>query len=210
MDSAGSGGRRGLQDAAPPERGADGRPPSRSAVHRGRRRNDDAARRRGRLRRGRRLNDAVSVTFPRDAGHILGSAMIELTVPRSRKRHDGSSSPATSANGTSQSSTIPTAVTEADYVVMESTYGDRDHENQGEVDDATGSRRSRHRRPRRQRHHPHLRDRAGPGVDLSPEPARARQDASPTLPVFLDSPMAADVNEVFRRHRECFDAEAGT
>ena len=30
----------------------------------------------------------------------------------------------------------------------------------------------------------------------------------PAVPVFLDSPMAADVNEVFRRHRECFDAEA--
>jgi metallo-beta-lactamase family protein len=30
----------------------------------------------------------------------------------------------------------------------------------------------------------------------------------PALPVFLDSPMAADVNEVFRRHRECFDTEA--
>ena len=30
----------------------------------------------------------------------------------------------------------------------------------------------------------------------------------PEVPVFLDSPMAADVNEVFRRHRECFDAEA--
>ena len=32
--------------------------------------------------------------------------------------------------------------------------------------------------------------------------------ASPQMPVFLDSPMAADVNEIFRRHRECFDAEA--
>ena len=30
----------------------------------------------------------------------------------------------------------------------------------------------------------------------------------PEIPVFLDSPMAADVNEIFRRHRECFDAEA--
>ena len=30
----------------------------------------------------------------------------------------------------------------------------------------------------------------------------------PEVPVFLDSPMAADVNEVFRRHRECFDVEA--
>ncbi len=30
----------------------------------------------------------------------------------------------------------------------------------------------------------------------------------PQLPVFLDSPMAADVNEVFRDHRDCFDAEA--
>ena len=28
----------------------------------------------------------------------------------------------------------------------------------------------------------------------------------PSVPVFLDSPMAADVTEVFRRHRDCFDA----
>jgi metallo-beta-lactamase family protein len=28
------------------------------------------------------------------------------------------------------------------------------------------------------------------------------------MPVFLDSPMAADVNEVFRDHRDCFDQDA--
>ena len=27
----------------------------------------------------------------------------------------------------------------------------------------------------------------------------------PDVPVFLDSPMASDVTEVFRRHRDCFD-----
>ena len=30
----------------------------------------------------------------------------------------------------------------------------------------------------------------------------------PEMPVFLDSPMAADVNEIFRDHRDCFDKEA--
>ena len=30
----------------------------------------------------------------------------------------------------------------------------------------------------------------------------------PEIPVFLDSPMATEVTEIFRNHRECFDVEA--
>jgi metallo-beta-lactamase family protein len=35
-----------------------------------------------------------------------------------------------------------------------------------------------------------------------------REDRIPSVPIFLDSPMAADVTEVFRRHRNCFDEES--
>ena len=68
-----------------------------------------------------------------DAGHILGSAMIELRVtdhgqPR-RIIFTGDL-------GQWDRPIVrnPTVFTEADYVVMESTYGDRDHENHGTVE----------------------------------------------------------------------------
>ena len=62
-----------------------------------------------------------------DAGHILGSAMIELRV-----RTDGQPRRLIFTGDLGQWDQPivrnPTVFTEADYVVMESTYGDRDHE----------------------------------------------------------------------------------
>ena len=101
----------------------------------------------------------------------------------------------------------PAIFAEADYIVMESTYGDRVHENHDSVElqlekvvlEAV--------------------DNGGKVVIPIFAIERAqeliyhlnrllRAERIPEVPVFLDSPMAADVNEIFRRHRECFDAEA--
>ncbi len=182
-----------------------------------------------------RINDHVHAVF-HDAGHILGSAMIELRVkskkgsgPISRNgpRPTFGRCPASQKLDLTPFSTPtrrlvftgdlgqfgkpivrnPTVFTEADYVVMESTYGDRDHEDHGSVESqlekvivetvATG------------------------GKVIIPIFAIERAQELiyylhrllearhiPEVPVFLDSPMAADVTEVFRRHRECFDVEA--
>src|SRR5205085_3080005 len=67
-----------------------------------------------------------------DAGHILGSAMIEITV------REGSSETRIVFSGdigqwNKPLVNDPSVFTAADYVIMESTYGDRDHEDHGDV-----------------------------------------------------------------------------
>ncbi len=151
------------------------------------------------------IGDGCTAEF-HDAGHILGSAMIELTLCA-----DGKPRRLVFSGDIGQWGKPivrdPTALTEADYVVMESTYGDREHQNHGDVEtqleEVIGATLSR-----------------GGNVVV---PIFAIERAQEFLyyiarllhakrilpvPVFLDSPMAANATEVFRRHRECFDLEA--
>jgi metallo-beta-lactamase family protein len=146
----------------------------------------------------------VSVTF-RDAGHILGSAMLELAI-----RENGETRTVIFSGDIGQWNKPiirdPSVFDRADYVVMESTYGDRDHENRGTVRDqlcdvinATVD--------------------AGGNViiptfaieraqELMYEMAQLLQeDRIPHVLVFLDSPMAVDATAVFLKHQECMDEE---
>ncbi len=94
-----------------------------------------------------KLNDEVSI-YLKDAGHILGSAMIEVTLLNGATGADSGSPLAHSAltgttSGRSQTKILFTgdlgnspapllrdteAVGDVDYLVMESVYGDRNHE----------------------------------------------------------------------------------
>jgi metallo-beta-lactamase family protein len=152
--------------------------------------------------RTQKINGDVWVTF-HDAGHILGSAIVEVAVSQGdRLRHLLFSGDL----GQWDRPIVrdPTVFQEADYVVMESTYGDRDHDSHESIE-------------------PQL-ERAinetvrGGGNVVIPTFAMERAqelmfyisrlvhaDRIPDVPVFLDSPMAIDVTDVFRRHRECFD-----
>jgi metallo-beta-lactamase family protein len=152
-----------------------------------------------------RINDHLHAIF-HDAGHILGSAMIEL-------RLSDHSHPLrlvlTGDLGQIGKPIVknPEAILAADYVVMESTYGDRDHENgesvESQLERIIGETVA-----------------AGGKVIIPIFAIERAQELIyylnrlfysrhiPELPVFLDSPMAADVNEIFLRHRECFDVEA--
>jgi metallo-beta-lactamase family protein len=152
-----------------------------------------------------KINDRVSAVF-HDAGHILGSAMIELIVSDNGQARRFIF---TGDLGQMNKPIVrdPETFTQADYIVMESTYGNRDHENSGSVE-------SQLERVVCET------VRAG-GCIIIPIFAIERAQELiyylnrllhdgriPQIPVFLDSPMAADVNEVFRDHRDCFDAEA--
>jgi metallo-beta-lactamase family protein len=152
-----------------------------------------------------RINNHVHAVF-HDAGHILGSAMIELRVSdHSQPRRIIF----TGDLGQWGRPIVrdPTTFTEADYIVMESTYGDRVHVNHGSAET--------------QLEKVIQETVAAGGKIIIPIFAieRAQEliyymnrllhaERIPAIPVFLDSPMAADVNEIFRRHRECFDTEA--
>ena len=80
-----------------------------------------------------RINDHVHAVF-HDAGHILGSAMIELRVQADHGQPRRIVFTGDLGQWDKPIVRNPTVFTEADYVVMESTYGDRDHENHDSVE----------------------------------------------------------------------------
>jgi metallo-beta-lactamase family protein len=151
------------------------------------------------------LGDGISVRF-RDAGHILGSAMIELSV---REGGDERSLVFSGDIGQWDMPFVrdPSLFESTDYVVMESTYADRDHEDRGSVEELLGRT---------------IRETAAAGgnVVIPTFAIERAQDlmfhlsrlvhakALPRIPVYLDSPMALEVTRVFERRDEYFDDEA--
>ncbi len=151
------------------------------------------------------INDHLSAMF-HDAGHILGSAMIEL-----RLTDNGRPRRVLFSGDIGQWGRPivrdPTVFADADFVVMESTYGNRNHEAAGDAESQLAA--VIHRTV----------EQGGKVIVPIFAIERAQEivyhlsrlralERIPLLPVFLDSPMAADVTEVFRRHRELFDLEA--
>ena len=150
------------------------------------------------------LNDRISVTF-HDAGHILGSSMIEI-----RARENGKERTVVFSGDIGQWDKPiirdPSVFKGADYVVMETTYGDRNHEDMKDVEkllcDIIGQA-------------------VGAGGNIiiptfAIERAQElmfhfgrlrREKCFPPIIIFLDSPMAIDVTDVFERHPECLDEE---
>ncbi len=152
-----------------------------------------------------RLSDSLSASF-HDAGHILGSAMIELAA----KTAAGPRTVVFSGDiGQWDMPFVrdPSTFAQADYVVMESTYGDRDHEDPGRVDELLGR---------------IIAETAAAGgnvviptfaieraQDLMYHLSRLVYDkAIPQVPVYLDSPMAREVTQAFERHDEFLDDDA--
>jgi metallo-beta-lactamase family protein len=90
-----------------------------------------------------RIGDAITVKF-HDAGHILGSAMIEVVATE-----DGETRTIVFSGDIGQwdkpLSHDPSLLKKADYVIMESTYGDRDHDRSGDVETELARSSTRHR-----------------------------------------------------------------
>ncbi|MFL5646881.1 MAG: MBL fold metallo-hydrolase RNA specificity domain-containing protein [Chloroflexota bacterium] len=146
----------------------------------------------------------VHATFE-DAGHILGSAIIRLRV---QDREGGEERIIVCSGDLGRPNTPilrdPTPMTAADYVLVESTYGGREHEPETEaikilaetirmVADAGG-------------------------VLLVPSFAIGRtqevvwqldrlidRGEIPLLPLYLDSPMASKASDIYRHHPEYYD-----
>jgi metallo-beta-lactamase family protein len=141
-----------------------------------------------------------------DAGHILGSASIELRVTEA-----GRSQRVLFSGDIGQRDrpliNDPTHFLQADYIVLESTYGDRDHAEGGDISQQLADVINR------------TVQRKGNVVIPTFAVERAQEiiyfiarlveaGRIPQLRVFLDSPMAVDVTEIFRKYRNYFDAEA--
>lgn len=141
----------------------------------------------------------------RDTGHILGAGCIEVWVTE-----NGQESKIIFSGDIGHAGRPllkdPEVLDQADYVVMESTYGNRRHESQDikldrllQIIDKTI------------RNHSHIVVPAfavGRTQELLYElNSLIEQQRVVRLPVFVDSPLAVAVTEISNRHRECFDDE---
>jgi len=151
------------------------------------------------------LNDAVSVTFI-DAGHILGSAAIVIDV---RQGATGRRLVFSGDVGGPGHPIVrdPAPPPQADYVVMETTYGDRLHRGlQASVEELWQAVHDTLQRGGNVIIPTFALERSQEILYFLREGAR-RGRLPQDLPVFLDSPMAISATEIMRRHTECFDED---
>lgn len=140
-----------------------------------------------------------------DAGHILGSAMIQLDLEEAGQRCRLIYSGDIGRRGLAILRD-PTVFDGADYVIMESTYGNRRHEPPAEASERLAEVVKNTHRRRGKVIIPAF------AVGRTQELVYALHRLSdereiPHLPVFVDSPLATNVTEVFRLHPECYDQE---
>ncbi|MGI6204067.1 MAG: MBL fold metallo-hydrolase RNA specificity domain-containing protein [Anaerovoracaceae bacterium] len=156
------------------------------------------------------LNDDMKIVF-NDAGHILGSAIIELWVEEDGKVTKTVFSGDLGASGR-PILRDPTIIKKADYVIMETTYGDRLHpESKGDIEKLIDI---------------IIRTKKRGGTVVIPSFAvgrtqellyqlnrfyeqssgEYRRELS-DLKVYVDSPMATNATDVFRRNVDVFNDE---
>ncbi len=151
-----------------------------------------------------RIHPRIEITF-RDAGHILGSSFIEMWVEEKGKKtkivFSGDLGPKNQALIRD-----PEIVTEADILLVESTYGDRLHKSKEdtytEFKDIILDSYNKE------------------GNIIIPAFAVERTQEIifslgnlfksgdiPKIPVYIDSPLAISATEIFRKNQDCFDEE---
>ncbi|MBX7158127.1 MAG: MBL fold metallo-hydrolase [Verrucomicrobiae bacterium] len=156
-------------------------------------------------RRPFQICEGVTLTFY-DAGHILGSAQVCLDIVENGKKKRLLFS-GDIGRGNNDLLRDPEAVTDVDYLIMESTYGAREHETATIATHQLCEIINRNLERR--------------GKILIPAFAVERtqqliyifhqiltQNCIPPLPIYIDSPLAVNTTEVFRLHPECFNEEA--
>jgi len=151
----------------------------------------------------------------RDAGHILGSAILEIWVRENNGSGDKDTKIVFSGDVGNKGIPImrdPTIIDGADYLVIESTYGDRLHEDSGNKVD---------------RFVRIINETIAQGgnviipsfaigrtqeiiYELNKEEEKYKDQRSAFMqtPVYVDSPMAINATRVFRENEDCFDEEA--
>ncbi len=155
------------------------------------------------------LDEGIRVIY-RDSGHMLGSAIIEVWVKEGKKE---TKLVFTGDLGNKGLPILkdPSIVKDADYLIMESTYGDRLHgDNIGKAEKFLNA----------------IIETINNGGNViipsfavgrtqeilyelhkDKEKYGDRLDALKNIPVFVDSPLAVSATEIFRSNEDCFDEE---
>jgi metallo-beta-lactamase family protein len=150
------------------------------------------------------IHPRIRIRF-RDAGHILGSSFVEMWIEDSGKQKKIVFSGDLGPRGQAIIRD-PEVVDEADYLLIESTYGNRFHKSKEDtysefkniITESSGKK----------------------GNIIIPAFAIERTQEIiytlanmhrnreiPQIPVYIDSPLAISATEIFRENPDCFDAE---
>ena len=157
-----------------------------------------------------RINDWIRVKF-NDAGHLLGSSIVELWV-REEGREIKLVFSGDLGNRDMPILRDPDIIESADYVFIESTYGNRDHiRTENKIDKFLEIIKS-------------TKEKGGNVIipsfavgrtqeviyELFKQHERNDEELKELLriPVYVDSPLAVSATEVFRNNLDCFDEEA--
>jgi metallo-beta-lactamase family protein len=149
----------------------------------------------------------IKLTF-RDAGHILGSATVTLEIAEGQEEKKIVTLAFTGDLGRKGAAVVrdPEVFSRADALITESTYGGRNHGPMSKAKEKLAKIviETAHKG----------------GLLIIPAFAVGRtQDVVyhlhelmesnqiPSMPVFVDSPLATNVTEIFRQHPECYDEE---
>jgi len=147
------------------------------------------------------LDSNIKFRF-REAGHVLGSASIELEAEGIKIVFSGDI-------GYADAPIIndPAEIGNVDYLIVESTYGDRNHEIRGDIKDSLEKiiKKTINRG----------------GVLMIPSFALERTQRLlyhfndlvenkkiPSVPIFVDSPLAIRLTEIYRKYPEYYDQDA--
>lgn len=152
------------------------------------------------------ITEGVSVEFI-DAGHILGSAQVILEI---EDQEDGKKKrllfSGDVGRGENDILRDPEAAADIDFVLMESTYGGREHILGTKADERIAKILRR------------AIDKGGKVIIPAFAVERTQQllyilhqlfeeGRIPEIPVYVDSPLAVNATEIFRLHPECFNEE---
>ncbi len=151
------------------------------------------------------ISDSVKLTF-QDAGHILGSALVVLDL-----KENGKKTRLMFAGDVGRPHMAivrdPTIVKDIDYLMIESTYGMRTHDDEDTIEnelelivnETVG--------------------RGGKIIIPAFSVGRTQQvvyylhrlyekKRIPDVPIYVDSPLSVNATDIFRLHPECYDREA--
>lgn len=140
-----------------------------------------------------------------DAGHMLGSTALAMDI-----QHDGRKVRLAFSGDVGRPNLPiikdPETMPPVDYLIMESTYGDRLHRDMGSAKDKLADAINR------------VAGRGGKIIAPAFAVGRTQQlvlllhelmleHRIPGIPIFVDSPLAVNVTDAFRKHTELFDEE---
>lgn len=152
-----------------------------------------------------KLLPGITATF-RDAGHILGSAGIQLNIEESNGKEIRFGFSGDIGRENSPLMKAPDILRDLDFLIMESTYANRIHSNSFEAEDELASVIN------------NVVNRGGKIIIPAFAVGRTQtlvymlhklynENRIPSIPIYVDSPLAFNATNVFRANPDCLDRE---